>query len=59
MPPNISAEEIKNDLSINFKVHEVQQFIKNVEHGDVKSEVKLPIYSMEFKPGTQLKDVFT
>lgn len=58
LPPKISTEEVKNDLSTNFKVREVKQFVKNVEDDGVETEVKLPIYSVEFEPGTQLKDVF-
>lgn len=59
LPPNISPEEIKEDLiSRNFKVRVVKQFVKNVEKDGNKMELKLPIYSVEFDPNTLAKDVF-
>lgn len=59
LPPNITPGEIKSDLTSNkFKVREVKQFLKNVENDGVKTEVKLPIYSVEFEPETPVKDVF-
>lgn len=58
LPPNITTDEIKSDLAANFKVREVKQFSKNVDINGVITEVKLPIYSVEFEPGTKFKDVF-
>lgn len=59
LPPNITTEEIKNDLaSDNFQVREVKQFVKNIDNDGKKCELKLPIFSVEFGPQTQIKDVF-
>ena len=59
IPPNVTTEEIKKDLSDNgFTVIEVKQFTKKVEDENSKQkEIKMPIYCVKFAEGTKVADI--
>ena len=58
IPPNVTVEEIKNDLlEKELKVIEVKQFVKKVEDESGKqTEIKIPIFCVKFAEGTKVAD---